>query len=266
MKSEIPGSDFIILGQPKKQCCCLVFGDGGTGKTTIGTRFAPDPVAFINFDGRAEYAVTRDAVPGRKILYTRIKMPEQILKLSDEEGKKAGQRILDTTMRNFEAAVRAAEKGDVRTIVIDTATELGDAIKLATTGRIDRVKGDFGKSKHLQDRVWWSLFEMARGGPANLIMLSRAKSIWVSNEPTGEFTYRCPDVVHDAVDWAAQIRLKKVKKGVRKKEFEMVMKKCGVNIGELGEVYTEEDWGDLGGPFVYACLMQYEGTSEEDWK
>jgi hypothetical protein len=56
----------------------------------------------------------------------------------------------------------------------------------------------------------------------------------------------------------------KVKK--KTKEFELEIVKAGVNIEQLGEVYTAQEWEEFGGPFVYACMMQYDGSDPEDWQ
>lgn len=264
-KLTLADSDFIQLKAPKKQANVLIFGDNGQGKTTFVTKYAPEPIAFINYDRRADWAVVKAMEEGRKIHYTHVDYPADIMRLGDDVARKLGQAAIDKTIRNYEIAVRESEKGNIRTICLDTGTEYSELLKLAITGRIDKTKGDYGKSKDLINRQWWRLFTMAREGSAHVIVLSRAKAIWVDNEPTGNFTFRCPEVVGDAVDWAGQIRLKKGPKGKFKKKFELEITKGGINIAELGEVYTEEEWKDLGGPFVYACLLQYDGSDMEDW-
>lgn len=263
---DLSGSDFTILKTPKLQCNALVFGDAGNGKTTFATAFAPDPVAFINFDKRAEHAVMKAQQSGRQIYFTCVDFPANITKLEDTQARKIGQQAVDKVVRNFEWAVEQSRKGNVRTICIDTGTEYSEILKIAITGRIDKVKGDYGKSKDLINREWWRIFNTAREGNAHLIVLSRAKAIWVNNEPTGEFTYRGPEVMFDAVDWCGQIRLRKSVKKTPKKEFEIQIKKAGVNISELGEVYSKDEWEDLGGPFVYSCMLQYGGSNMEDWQ
>lgn len=264
-KGILGDSDFEVIKAPKLQANILLFADAGCGKSTFATQYAPDPVAMINYDRRADHAVVKSTNSGRKVYMCRVDFPANITKLADDQARKIGQTALDKTVKNFEWAVRESQKGNVRSICLDTATELSEIMKLAITGRIDRTKGDYGRSKDLINREWWRLFNMAREGEAHLVVLSRAKAIWVNNEPTGRFTYRAPEVVNDAVDWAAQIRLKKQVGKKPKKEFEMEVTKAGINIAELGEVYSKEEWEDLGGPFVYGCLLQYEGSSPEDW-
>jgi hypothetical protein len=265
-KSPIAGSDFEILGTPKRQANAVIFADAGNGKTTLATMYAPHPVAIINFDRRADYAVAKAIKAGRKIYHTRVDLPANITKMQDMEARKLGQAAVSKVIRNFELAVRASEKGDVRTICIDTGTEYSEILRVAITGKVDAVKGDYGKSKDLINREWWRLFNLAREGNAHLIVLSRAKAIWKDNEPTGRFTFRGPEVMGDAADWVGQMRVKAKKvKGGTDNKFEMEITKAGIDISQLGEVYTSEMWEPFGGPFVYACLMQYEGSDVEDW-
>ena len=263
---SLADSDFVQLEEPRKQANTLVFGDGGTGKTTLATLFAPEPVAFINFDRRASHAVRAAMARGRHIHYAQIDFPANITKLDDVTARKFGQTAVDKVIRNYEIAIRESQKGNIRTICLDTCTEYAEILKIAITGRIDKGKGDFGKSKDLINRELWKLYNLAREGNAHLIMLARGKAVWENNEPTGKFTYRGPDVMNDAADWSAHIRLKKARGGRSKKSFEMEITKAGVTIEELGAVYSDSDWADLDGPFVYACVLQYPGTLPEDWQ
>lgn len=261
------GGDFITLEEPKRQANILIFGDGGTGKTSFVTRYCPTPIALINFDRRAGYAVANAKQAGRVIHYLPVDFPAHISKVDIEPAKKLGQDALDRVIANYELAVTASIRGDVRTICLDTGTELSEIMKIAFTGRVDRTKGDYGQSKDLINRQWWRLLNTAREGLAHLVILARGKAVWEGNEPTGEFTYRGPEVMNDGVDWSGQIKVRQTKRMAQVvKSFEIKMTKCGVNIEELGKTYTEKDWEGLGGPFVYGSLMQYEGSNISDWE
>jgi hypothetical protein len=261
-------SDFeMTMEKPKRQSNVLIFGDGGTGKTTFATRFAPEPVAFFDFDRRSTHARYAAIKKGRRVMPCKIDFPANITKVDDVTARKIGQACIDKVVKNMEIAVSESLKGNVRTICLDTGTEYAEILSIAITGRIDRTKGDYGKSKNLLNRELWRIFNLAREGNAHLIVLARAKAVWENNEPTGEFTYRGPEVLFDAVDWAGQIRVKKLKGlgGATSKRFELKIAKGGINIEELGNVYTEAEWEDLGGPFTYANMLQYPGTELDDW-
>lgn len=270
------GHDFVTLVEPSPQVCCVVFGAAGTGKTTVGVKYAPQPVALINFDKRATPAVLKAQSEGRRILYCEIDYPAFVTRVSQDEAKKIGQASLDKTLKNLEWAVRESEKGNIRSIVIDTITELEEIATIAVRGRLDKAKKDYGESKGIINRTLWSLFSMAREGRAHLIALSRASEIWVGGAPSGQYKARCSDVVNDAVDWAGHIRVnvggvsdtgkKILGSQAQGPKFEMEIKKAGVKIDELLNVYSEDEWQAFGGPFAYACFKQYPEYPLESWQ
>jgi hypothetical protein len=264
-------SDFETSDTVKWQCNALIYGKAGEGKTSFATMFAPQPVALINFDNRDTHAVRRAREDGRVV--HRVHIPyasKDVTNLDEAEAKKIGGAAMDKVVKNFEIAVRESQRGNIRTICIDTGTEYSEIVTLAVRGGLGKAN-DYGKSKDLINRAWWHIFNTAREGNAHLLVLARDKEIWAGGEPTGRYTLRGPEVMIDGVDWAGWMRLKKAGGGlggktVKKiKKFELEIVKAGVNIEQLGEVYAEEQWGDLGGPFVYASLLQYEGSDVEDW-
>lgn len=269
-KITLAGSDFIEPDEPRLQSNALIFGDSGVGKTTFGLMAAPEPVAILSLDRRGDHAAIRARNEGRTVYFSRIDYPGNIAKLSADEAMKKGREVLQKFFKNFDIAVRESQKGNVRTVLIDTITEFGEICAIAERGTLGKAKGDYGKSKDLINRHHWRIFNTAREGEAHVIALARAKAVWEDNEPTGRFTYRCVDVVNDAVDWAANLRFKRKfsKQAKTNGVMELEITKGGINREEVGKVYTEEDWEGFGGPFVYACMMQYveAGTTPEDWQ
>jgi AAA domain len=294
----IPNSDFVILDKPKRKVVCLVFGDGGTGKTSFSIRFTPQPAVLIGFDGRSEYVEEQQKQAGFPVPTVQI-APPAVLQRSDNVQKSAAEVLLKF-WRNYDAAIAASKTGRVRTIAIDTASELGEIITLAVRGTLNNVKGDFGRSKDQINQIWGKIFAAARyNGNAHLVLLGRASSIWENNEPTGDFKARVADTVRDAVDFSLHIRLG-TGAGVMglgglgalgggtsglvsaggglvplvplvpssaPKEFELVVKKSGNQDPTkfLGEVYRQSDWGE-DGPFVFACTRLMPGSVPGDWK
>lgn len=278
------GHDFITLDAPKKQANIMIIGEGGTGKTSFCTRFMPGPIALINCDGRAEPAVVYAQNNLKKrIHYLRAGLHPSIRRSGPGAAQAEAERIVNMVVRNMEWAVAESDKGNVRSILIDTGTEYSEILKLSFDGVLTQTKeGSYGRDKDYINQQWFQLFQFARTGKAHFVVTSRAKEIWASTsdpatgkkkqEATGKYTYRCASAVYDAVDWAGHIRLRKPKQGgikkaasVTLKEFELEIIKAGGNIAELGEVYTQDEWDEYG-PFVYATWMQFQETSDpEDW-
>lgn len=257
---SIAGSDFITLTEDKKQSFGMIYGDAGCGKTTFCTDYTPGPLAFINFDGRARKAVLLAQKKGRKIHYCKVDFPGNLANMDDKQARAAGKSAVAKMMRNLDVALRLAERGDVRTIAIDTGTEYSGILNIAYTGSIERAGNDFGKSVDYINRQWLDIFNSVRQTDAHLVILARAKAIYQGHDATGEFAFRGPSVMNDGVDWAAHLRHKKQigKIITGRKRFEMKVAKAGVNLPELGAVYSEDDWEDLDiGPFAYMCLMMH---------
>lgn len=256
--------DFVTLDQPKRQANILIFGDGGTGKTSFVTRYAPPPIAVINFDGRDQHAVYEALQLGREIHRCSIDFTPKH-RMSPDQVKSLALESVDKVERNFE---RAVFSGKYRTILLDTGTEYSEILKLSFDGVQEQTKeGAYGKDKDYVNRRWWKLFNLARQGNAHLVVTARASEIWINNQPTGRFKMRGAAVINDAVDWAGWISHKKGPKGRSKKEIQLEITKAGINLAELGAVYDKSDWDEYGGPFVYACYQQFIATSDlEDWK
>lgn len=202
----IPGTNFRIIDRPKRKAVILCFGDGGTGKTSFGLVFTPQPAVLIGFDGRSEFIEETQKNLGRPIPAVQI-APPSVLQKSDNV-KAAAREALREFFLNYDGAIEASKTGLVRTIVIDTGSELGEIITLSVRGTLENVKGDYGRSKDQINQIWWKIFGAARfTGNAHLVILARASAIWENNEPTGDFRARVSDTVRDAVDFSLHIRL-----------------------------------------------------------
>lgn len=267
----LAGSDFTVMQSPKRQANILIYGMGGSAKTSFVTRYCPDPIALLAYDRRYEHAVAAATALGRHVYPCAIDFPAKKMDAKMTQAKAI--EAMDKTVRNFEWACEQSLRGNIRTISIDTGTEYSGILKLSFDGVFHQTKeGAYGKDKDYVNRKWWDLFTMARDSKAHFVVTARAKEIWVKNpatgqqEATGRYTYRCPGVINDAVDWAGHIRLKEGLKGRLTKEFQLEITKAGANIAELCNVYTAKDWEPFGGPFTYASYMQFIETSElEDW-
>jgi len=285
---ELQGTRFYTLKPNRRPARILLYGDGGTGKTYFAARYCPGPIAFINFDRRAKDTILKaQQETGKKIWYQEIRPFPDAINMTSDESKKVGKEQLKILLDEIYSAVRLSQRGDVRTICLDTATEANAVINMAISGRPDRAADDYGKSKDMATWQWKSILNGVFDGEANLILLSRAKEIYNGREGTGKFTYRCPAELNDGVDISMEIRtvvpgMNAIAGGLKSfasvgvsgtlpgmqtgPRWELYVTKAGANAAELGQTYTSTEWDLLGGPFVYACMRQWVGTTPEDWK
>lgn len=254
--------DFVSITNPVRQGVILLAGIEGSGKTTFCTRYAPAPVRILSLDGRAQHCVY-EAVNeyNRDVKLAELFMPKY--GTDREEVKEIARSLLSRIHANFEIAI----DGPARTVLVDTAKELEEISKLALDGTMEKVKEhSHGEDKDFANRQIWKMANLARRKrDTHLIFTARATEIWKDQKPTGSFKPQCPKAVLSAVDWAGMIRLER-KFGQEKPSFEIEIIKAGTNNEELLEVYTEDKWNLLGGPFVYACMMNYRDSIPDDWK
>ncbi len=253
--------DFVSISSPTRQANILIYGTEGTGKSTFCTRYAPDPIRIISLDGRADDCVWEAQQMGKDIAIAKLFMP--IRTMTREETKAEAQALLARIQSNFELAERSA-----RTILIDTVTEFAEICKLAFDGTIEKTKEhSHGEPGDFTNRQIWRMANLTRQNKrCHLIFTARMSEIWKDQKPTGKFKAQCPKAAIAAVDWAGQIKNKTKMGQVKRDEWELEITKAGTNNLELFEVYDSETWDKFGGPFVYACMMNYKDSTPEDWK
>jgi hypothetical protein len=237
-----------------------------THNTSFATRYAPDPLVVVSFDGRSRQAVKEAKEMGRKVDLIEISVTHK--SLPPDQMKLHAREVVERSMYTYETLIEESKKGNVRSILFpDTATEYNEILKLAYDGTIEITKeGAKGTDKDFIARQWWRIFNLARNDSnAHLIVTSRMTEIWKDDKPTGAFKAKCSRAVSSGVDLTMQIRLKTTF-GVPKPEFEILVTNPKTNIVELGNVYDAKMWDKFGGPFVYSCLMNYPDSEMEEWQ
>lgn len=271
-KPSIPGTDFVRLDEVKLQTCTLLLGGPGSGKTTFALRYAPEPVALINLDGRAEHTVKKEMRRGRDIHYMHIRAPkiaEGIRTKVNAKTIKLCEKAVGQFERNYTKVIEHSLKPKgVRTIAIDTGTEYNELLSYAYKGQLGPGK-DFGQSKDLINQKWRVIYDLAKEeGNAHLIVLARCREKWVGNEPTGFFEHRGAAAMDELADWVGHLELKtksKTRRGKKVREFDgfqMNVMKAGNNINEFAETYNDSDWG-VEGLEAMVELAEANGNDEE---
>lgn len=284
---ETAGSDFMVLDEPKTVTVGMLFAKDGDGKTFFCANHCPEPVVIIGLDGRGE-RVVKDAIKrGRKVLYLDASTPFNVVEMNHEEAQKAALESLRLIARNYEWAVeRSIREWKRGTLVIDTSKELADIIRVAIKGRVDKQSDDFGKSEAIINRTVKYFADRARQSNLNLILLARAKPIYVGREDSGRVTWDTDKVFSQAVDWMIEYRkvmgfgglggvgllgtlpgAMTAPTGGTGPTYEIVATNPKLAHGETGAVYRQAEWEAAGvGPFAYACSRLMPGSTYEDWK
>lgn len=258
--------DCVFLEEERQQSIGMLYGGPGSGKSYFSLRYMPKPAMLINCDGRARKVVREmHTMFPRQIHFVEVPYnTKHLSQMSREEAQKIGQDAMSFAAHNYGAGLEAALKGNLRSIIWDTGTELSDLISLAMRGRLGVKESDYGASKNLIALQWWSIFQSARETSVNLLILSRQTSVWVDNQSVKDsFEPKIIDTAEDGVDWIAGIKMK-----VRNKKISPVlnMYNAKINPAERYQIYTSEHWGEDGNPYAYMNSVLYRGSSEEDWK
>lgn len=269
--SEPIGEGFLTRSRKSPQSVGIIIGDGGSGKTTFVTRYCPGPIAFFNFDGKSHEAIeeARELRGEGIIQECRITFPFDAIFLNKERAKSAAKSAIDVFLRAFMLACDSAKQGLIRTLALDTGTELNDLFQVYARGDLEttKVEGERGGSKFIINRQWLTIFQMARASGAHFIVLGRPKQKWVDNAPVKD-TYLpyLPTVCDDATDWTGRICpsvLPATRKTAAEVLFEIKMSKAGPNITQLGRVYTSAEWDNRGGPFAFISSQMYQKVEDK---
>lgn len=267
------GSDFEVIDSIKRNQVIMVYGPGQTGKTTFALKYAREPVAQINFDGRDTVAHHEARAMGRKIMRVSTAVPPKVTGASPADVKRIASSIASTVTNNIEAACESSMRGNVGTICLDTGTEFHQILNQAEHGA-DKLSSNDWDSLRASGRIkeqWWSIIRMVQSSNANLIVLAREKKIYKDKEDTGKITYDCPKVIFDAADIVCEMRIKTItERRVKSAVTEIEVIKAGNNRSMLWTTWTQDGSGDATGawgdnPFVFLCTLLTPGSSEEDW-
>lgn len=231
----------------RKRLILSVDGMEKQGKTHFALT-APGPTAVLNIDVGLEGVVGKFQDAGKDILVCNIEVPDQL-------GKRE-QVKTDATVainRFDEAFTRALESPDIRTVIVDTGTELWELYQLAEFGKISQ------NNKYAYGPVNVGFTEILRRGFAydkNVIFTHKMKKEYQGENWNGGYERAGFKNVGFIVQ--ATIQAYRDKANV----FHVRVVESRHNPDLNGQDFTQ---GDIGADFPTLAMLMVEGTELEDW-
>lgn len=294
MSTNIPGlekSDFCDPADPKQRLIWSVFGETKTGKSSFAL-WGPGPVVVADLDKRLEYVVQgfiKGEITGEpkviKPMPLEIPDLDPMSRKKDDAAEKAAKKEWEKFLKNYQDALESSLlPGGVRTIVIDTATELFD---LRLAAEFGKLMGIIQRNRGGANADFTELIRRGEKYNANVIWLHHAKEEWKDREvinnngekemkgfKTGKWILDGYSKANSIVQVVAKTLYNDDAKDVRER-FGVQIIRCGVNSALNGKTYTSLDWAIWGddkdvpvvnyGPLPYISSLAVEDTIPEDW-
>ena len=213
----------------------------GAGKTRFALT-APGPIAFINLDEGLE-GVIEPFQTQKQIYLCQIKLEfdgsrDQIIKAAERE------------LAKFDAAYQIALK-QARTLVVDTATELWELMRLAAFGKLAQVlPHQYAEVNQAMTR----LLKLAYDADCNLLLTHRLKPEWINDRRTGQYEFAGFKDIPFLVQ--AHARLWTDSDG-----FHLRVGKCRQNAGVVGLELVNELIN-----FSMLASFVFPDSSPDDWQ
>lgn len=235
-----------------------ICGDPAQGKTHF-TMTAPGAIAYFDFDYGSK-GVLGKFLKNKKIYRKVIDIPD----LNEENLEKISAKskvIWDDFIAAYNIAMANHE---VKTIVIDTATEAYELCRLYKFGKLVEVPPHYwGHVKALFRRTLKlsSAPGATQAGGKNLIMIHKLKDEWVGKSTTGKRIEAGFDDAPYIADIAARAIKTKPTRHDPDTHFTLEITKCRMDTNLEGQTLKDQFCN-----FPFLASLAVDGTDEEDWK
>ena len=155
----------------KRGLIVSIEGDPNVGKTHFGFT-APGPIAVFDFDEGTSGVVKK--FPNKTIFTRTFRFPIAAKVEAEFDYKRAWDDFVNSYM--------GAIQSGVRTVFIDTATEMWELVRLAELGRLQEVPPRFYSTVN---NYWREVISRARSADIILVLSNRLKDEYVGNAKTG---------------------------------------------------------------------------------
>lgn len=254
--------------------CVALFGMEGSGKTHfIAT--CPDPIGVIALDRKTRFTIKKVARDlGKQVFmpkkdFIRVERPLDLATMKEEKVKTYYMNHVKEVM---EAAYALCEHKDVRTVAIDTGTQLWEDIMFAEFGRNQRV---MPRDRGAVNQMMIDFLNAMQA--KHLVLTHKAADVWKNDASTGE--KKAAGFAH--INYHATVVAEMVKNPKYRVEghkspkvpdwqFAMNVKTCQANAllqGEDGQALLTEpsDDEDYEISFKNLARLVFPEVDEEEW-
>jgi hypothetical protein len=233
-----------------------VRGEEREGKTQFALS-APGPVAVFPFDNNTREIVNKlqKANPGKKFL-----TPTESLEYKDASNQGEHEALWQRFISLYNDAVASTS---IRSIVVDTGSDLYELARLALLGRLEQVPPHFYGKVNVQ---FFELIKKLHPRDKNFVITHRLKDEYIkSGKDSARSGVRVLAGVQD-VKYKSQLNVICWRDIERRDEeagtqgFGITIENCTQNE-TLAGTYLEEPENT----FIGLGMRVYSGTSEKDW-
>lgn len=222
------------------------------GKTHFALT-APGPIAFFNFDNGMEGVVDKfcdGTVANKDILYVDYSLPPS--EFDERPNPNGNPKFLEVWRGFWEDFNRALKSPDIRTLIVDTATECWEILRMGRFGKLTQVMPhNYGPV----NAEYESLHKRAYDTDKIVILLHKYRQEFLKDKWTGKYERagysKIGYVVQDII---------RTHREEGTADFSSTVIMSRKNIDKIGSVYE----GELSNfPFVIADIT---GTDPSDWE
>lgn len=230
--SPVGGFDDLFEDAPEKFTKRLMLSTCGrerTGKTEFALS-APDPIAIVNFDPGLEGVVEKWVRRGKKIKVSYIDIPE----------KADAQTWLECYKRAKAAYYAALANPKVRTVLVDTWSDLWDLMKLAEFGVLNPAV-DIKRAYGPLNQIMRTMVRAAYDTDKNLILTNKMKEVYAKDATGNESgTGKFQRAGWGGTGYLIQSNIEH-RYNREKKQFELEIIDCRQNMSVAGFVLTNSE-------------------------
>lgn len=244
----IKGFDEAKKDKDPKRLIIGVDGKERTGKTTFGLS-APGPIAFFPLDPGRE-GVLEKCLDNKKVYLPRSNTGGiETYNYRDATNQAEWTAIWERLKASW---IVAMESKEIKTLVVDTATEMWELIRLARFGKLLQVMPHHYGPVNAEFR---NLIKKVYDTEKNLILIHKLKDEYVNDKNTG----RMKRAGFGDTGYLVQINL--TLWWNQENGFGMTVKDCRQNMEIAGMELT----GEMSN-FPFLASMVYPNTSLEEWE